>query len=95
MSVATSPTLSQRDMNAPRVLVVDDEQYMCDVCRRILIRSGYQVTATIDPNDAMRILRSGEQYDLLLTDIKMAGISGLDLANIARECDPTDRKSVV
>lgn len=89
MSVALSPTPAQRDINAPRVLVVDDEQYMCDVCKRILIRSGYQVTATIDPNEALHILRSGERFDLLLTDIKMAGISGLDLANSARECDPT------
>ena len=89
MSVAVSPTPSQRDINAARVLVVDDEQYMCDVCKRILIRSGYQVTATVDPGEALRILRSGEQFDLLLTDIKMAGMSGLDLANIARECDPT------
>lgn len=89
MSVAASPTTFQRDMNAPRVLVVDDEQYMCDVCKRILVRSGYQVTATIDPHEALRLLRSGEQFDLLLTDIKMAGVSGLDLANLARECDPT------
>lgn len=71
----------------PRILVVDDEQYMCDVCTRTLQRGGYNVTSTSDPNEAVRALRN-ENFDLLLTDIKMPTMSGLELAHIARERDP-------
>jgi signal transduction histidine kinase len=72
---------------APRILVVDDEQYMCDVCTRTLARGGYYVVATSDPDEAVAWLRGGG-FDLLLTDIKMPTMSGLDLARIARESDP-------
>jgi signal transduction histidine kinase len=74
---------------APRILVVDDEPYMCDVCSRTLQRAGYEVVATSDPHGASRLLNSPQHFDLLLTDIKMPGMSGLDLAHIAREHDPT------
>src|SRR5262245_9671435 len=72
----------------PRILVVDDEQHMCDVCMRILQRGGYDVVATSDPKAAVWTLRSDQRFDLLLTDIKMPEMSGLDLAHIARERDP-------
>lgn len=71
-----------------RVLVVDDEQHMCDVCSRTLQRAGYIVTATSDPHAAAALLQSDHSFDLLLTDIKMPTMSGLDLARIARERDP-------
>ena len=72
----------------PRILVVDDEQYMCDVCSRTLRRSGYEVFTTSDPNIAVQLLRSEQHFDLLLTDIRMPVMSGLDLARIAHERDP-------
>ena len=74
---------------APHVLVVDDEQHMCDICSRTLRRNGYRVTTTSDPATAVQLLSGAEQFDLLLTDIKMPGMSGLDLAHTAREYDPT------
>ena len=72
----------------PRILVVDDEQHMCDVCSRTLRRGGYDVVATSEPTEAVRLLRTDQQFDLLLTDIKMPAMSGLELAHIARERDP-------
>ena len=71
-----------------RVLVVDDEPQLCDICSRALRRSGYDVVATTDADVALRELRLGRSFDLLLTDIKMPTISGLELARIAREIDP-------
>jgi signal transduction histidine kinase len=73
---------------APRILVVDDEPYMCDVCTRTLQRGGYEVVATSEPRTAERMLRDDQHFDLLLTDIKMPAMSGLELALIARERDP-------
>ncbi len=73
----------------PRILVVDDEPYMCDVCSRTLQRGGYEVMSTCDPHEAASLLRGDQHFDLLLTDIKMPAMSGLDLAHIARDQDPT------
>ncbi len=61
---------------------------MCDICTRTLRRGGYEVFATNDPKVAVRELRSARRFDLLLTDIKMPTMSGLDLARIAHEHDP-------
>jgi signal transduction histidine kinase/CheY-like chemotaxis protein len=81
--------LSLAGSNAvPRILVVDDEQHMCDICTRTLRRGGYEVFATNDPKAAVRELRGSRRFDLLLTDIKMPTMSGLDLARIAHEHDP-------
>jgi signal transduction histidine kinase len=73
---------------ATSVLVVDDEQHMCDVCSRTLQRAGYNVVATSNPHAAAALLHGEQPFDLLLTDIKMPTMSGLDLARIARERDP-------
>lgn len=70
-----------------RILIVDDEQYMCDICARTLQSSAYHVMATTDVNMALQELRSSP-YDLLLADIKMPTMSGLELARQAREVDP-------
>lgn len=81
--------LSHVEAAAPRVLVVDDEQHMCEVCSRTLRRSGYEVVTTSDPHAAIALLRDEPRFDLLLTDIKMPAMSGLDLAHIARQHDPS------
>ena len=73
---------------AARILIVDDEQHMCDVCSRTLQRGGYEVVAVSDPHRAARLLKEDRPFDLMLTDIKMPTMSGLDLARIARERDP-------
>jgi signal transduction histidine kinase/CheY-like chemotaxis protein len=74
---------------APRILIVDDEPYMCDVCSRTLQRGGYEVIAMSDSHAAARLLRGEQRFDLLLTDITMPAMSGLELAHVAREQDPT------
>jgi len=74
---------------APRILIVDDEPYMCDVCSRTLQRGGYEVIAMSDSHAAARLLHGQQRFDLLLTDITMPAMSGLELAHVAREQDPT------
>jgi signal transduction histidine kinase len=83
-----NPTFQNGQELVPRILVVDDEPYMCDVCSRTLQRGGYEVIATSDPHEAVSVLRVGQRFDLLLTDIKMPAMSGLELAHVAREQDP-------
>ncbi len=72
----------------PRILVVDDEEYICDICTRTLRSAVYDVVSTTDALFALQHLKVGAAFDLLLVDIRMPLISGLELAQYAREIDP-------
>ncbi|MEI7772078.1 MAG: response regulator [Chloroflexales bacterium] len=71
-----------------RILVVDDDQTTCSFCARALSQAGYAVTAVTEVAGALEALRGPQPIDLLLADIRMPGLSGLELAQIAREADP-------
>jgi len=60
------------------VLVVDDEETIRVLLKRILEEAGYPVVAARDGEDALRIL-SQQEFELALLDVKMPGISGMDL----------------
>ncbi len=74
-------------MTASRVMVVDDEPDMVENCARILRRAGYQCLTATDPRRALAQLES-ERPDLLLTDLKMPGMDGMELLRRALELDP-------
>ena len=71
----------------PTVFVVDDEPGIIRLCRRLLERAGFQVITFTDPQLALTSLRS-ETTDLLLVDIRMPGIDGFQLINVARHHHP-------
>ncbi len=64
-----------------RLLVVDDEPVIARVVSEQLRRLGYQVTAVNDPEEALELLADDpEEYDLLLTDLQMPRMDGVELA---------------
>ncbi len=71
-----------------RVLVVDDEEGMLEVCRDTLRKlEDTEVVVESRSRRAAERLTSGS-FDLLITDIKMPGLSGVELLRLAREHDP-------
>jgi DNA-binding NtrC family response regulator len=70
-----------------RVLVVDDEADMVDNCIRILGRANYECLSTTDPHEALALVET-ERPALLVTDLKMPGMDGMELLRRAREVDP-------
>ena len=74
-------------MSRGRVLVVDDEADMVENCVRILGRAGYDCLTANDGRRALALLES-ERPDLLLTDLKMPELDGMELLRRARELDP-------
>jgi len=70
-----------------RILVIDDEKRMCDSLEALLTDSGYEVVTFQDSDRAAEEIKTG-RFDLIISDIKMPGMSGLDLLRIARTVDP-------
>jgi DNA-binding NtrC family response regulator len=68
------------------VLIVDDEPDMVENCTRILRRAGYHCVSTTDPTRAFALLES-EHPDLLVTDLQMPHVNGLELMRRAHELD--------
>ncbi len=62
-----------------RVLVVDDDKSMADVVAARLGRRDYVVTTAVKGDEAVRIL-TDESFDVVVTDLKMGGMSGIELA---------------
>ncbi|TWJ32984.1 sigma-54-dependent transcriptional regulator [Geobacter argillaceus] len=67
-----------------RILVADDEESMRWVLSKALRKKGYTVDLARDGDEALRLIQTAS-YDLAILDIKMPGISGLDLLEKARE----------
>jgi DNA-binding NtrC family response regulator len=67
--------------------VLDDEPDIVENCARILKRAGYQCLTATDPLRALALIDT-ERPDLLLTDLKMPGMDGMEGLRRAREMDP-------
>jgi len=66
-----------------RILVVDDEASMRDMLRIVLRRDGYDVQVAANGRAALDILGK-EAFDLLLSDIRMPDLSGVDVLRAAK-----------
>ncbi|MEW5702495.1 MAG: sigma-54 dependent transcriptional regulator [Candidatus Zixiibacteriota bacterium] len=69
---------------AQRILVVDDEHSLCEMMRIMLTKEGYDVDTELSGRKAIERL-SGRHYDLVIADLKMPEMSGLELLDRARE----------
>src|SRR6266852_6161327 len=64
------------EMSMGHILVVDDEPQIRRVMRTTLVANGYEVSDARTGDDALDLIRS-EKYDLVLLDVNMPGISGV------------------
>ena len=70
-----------------RVLVVDDDEVTCNLLDEVLSKEGYAVDKALDGQEA---IDKGEHksYDVVLTDIKMIGVDGLEVLRAYRQKSP-------
>lgn len=67
-----------------RILLVDDEPQIRRILRAVLVAKGYDVMEAECGEDALNLLRF-EEYDLLLLDINMPGITGVEVCREVRK----------
>lgn len=83
-----------KKVNGAKIMVVDDEPNICRVLDRLLSREGHQVETVSDAQKALKRLNK-TRYDLILLDIKMPGMSGIEFYNNMKEIDPSLQEKVV
>jgi two-component system response regulator PilR (NtrC family) len=71
-----------------RILLVDDEPSILCVLSNLLQSDGHSIAGTLRGDKARQLLRSKENFDILLTDLRMWPVSGMDLVRTAREFRP-------
>lgn len=71
-------------MSKGKILVVDDEEIVRISCKRLLTPEGYDVRVVRSAVDAFSLLRD-EPFDLVLTDLKMPDIDGIEVLRRVKE----------
>jgi DNA-binding NtrC family response regulator len=74
-------------MHSTKILIIDDEHIMRKSLSDWLERDGYRVDTAVSGEEAMEKCKD-TRFDILLVDIKMEGMSGLDVLKQIKESDP-------
>jgi two-component system alkaline phosphatase synthesis response regulator PhoP len=70
----------------PKVLLVDDDKFLLDIYALKFKASGIEIITYSSSKEAMEKLQSGEKFDIIILDIIMPGIDGMEiLKNIRQE----------
>lgn len=78
-------------MAIERILLVDDEETVLKALTRVLQAKpdqSYAITSLSNPEEALRLVESGEEFDLLISDVRMRPLDGMTLATRIMEKIP-------
>lgn len=89
------PSSKEPEMvNEAKIMVVDDEPHICRALNRLLTQAGHKVETISSAQMALQRLNTAK-YDLILLDIKMPGMNGIEFYNHLKEIDPSLQQKVV
>ncbi|MCX7626332.1 MAG: sigma-54 dependent transcriptional regulator [Candidatus Sumerlaeaceae bacterium] len=83
-----SETAANRAAHGAHVVVIDDEEGMCTILRKVLSQAGFRVDTYTQPQEALAHLRELPP-DVVVTDLKMPGGNGLEVLRTVRQVSPT------
>jgi len=86
-----SPMPSSLKGKGQKILVVEDEEALCRIVQKMLQNLGYSVESTGSSLDALKRLDSGEQFDLVITDVVMPEMNGKELADAMLKLNPAQK----
>lgn len=86
LSQQNRPELTLEQEHAKSVLIVDDEAIIRDLCSKAL--KGYRIYQAGDGEEALKIFQKGE-IDVILTDVMMPKMGGIELLKRLKEIEPT------
>ena len=74
--------------DSTQILVIDDEQIMRDGCTRILSKEGWEVVTAENGEAGLDAITKGDGFDVVLLDLMMPGISGMEVLEAVHQVDP-------
>ncbi len=74
-------------MSKPRILVIDDEEIVRISCKKCLTPEGFDVTMAGTGLEGMKLTKENH-YDLILTDLKMPDMDGMEFLMMIKETQP-------
>jgi len=78
----------------PRILIVDDELNICQSCVKILSKKGYHVSYALNGYDALKLVAE-EPFEIIVTDLKMSHLGGMELLRRVKELHPDTHVIVI
>jgi EAL domain-containing protein (putative c-di-GMP-specific phosphodiesterase class I)/ActR/RegA family two-component response regulator len=72
---------------AEEVLVVDDDEAVRTTVSRVLTRAGFRVDAACNAEEALAIIDAGKRFDVIVTDLLMPGMHGIEFLRRVRRID--------
>ena len=90
----TTPPPPRPVVRRGRVLVVDDEEMICLTLSRVLSHT-HDVHTNTHPREALARIVGGERFDVILCDLMMPELSGMELYEAVREVDPEQAERIV
>ena len=87
---AAVPKLAQRVEHKLRILVVDDQEIICELIGEYLKGDGHHVVTAVEGTEALAVFER-EGFDLVITDHSMPGMNGLQLAKAMKDTTPEVR----
>ncbi|WP_341367148.1 response regulator [Yoonia sp. BS5-3] len=84
----STTTETAKPSNA-RILLVEDQSILAVMTKEIIAQDGYDVEMVMTGEAALTFIEAGAKLDLIITDIKMPGLDGLELARLVRAQHPT------
>lgn len=66
-----------------KILVVDDEDILCDLIEQVLAMKGLTVTTMTNSVEALEEIKQKKDYDVIIADLRMPKVSGIDLLKVS------------
>ena len=76
-----------RSVSRLRILVIDDDQHVGDYLQELLTPDGCEVVTIQDPEEGYHRLKTKESFHILILDLRMPGVGGLELLERIRKID--------
>ena len=77
----------------PKILVVDDEEDLCEILKFNLETQGYDVTTAYSGEEALE--KDAASFNLILLDVMMGGMNGFDVAHRLRANEETQNTPII
>lgn len=86
--------MEEQKPNGKKILCIEDENFISELYARALRRAGYDVTIMLSGDDGLKAAKTND-YDIILLDLMIPGITGFEVLQRLRQEDPNLRSKIL